>query len=107
MAAQIAIQKLIAEGEINENPFTDSVAAVSTGIYQDVPVLDLNYLEDKAASVDANIVMTGSEKYVEVQSSGEEASYTREELDGLLNLGSKGITEITKLQEIAIADGLA
>ena len=107
VAAQIAIQKLIAEGEINENPFTDSVAAVSTGVYQDVPVLDLNYLEDKSASVDANIVMTGSGKYVEVQSSGEEATYTREELDLLLNLGSKGIAEITKLQEIAIADGLA
>jgi ribonuclease PH len=107
VAAQIAIQKLIAEGEINENPFTDSVAAVSTGVYQDVPVLDLNYLEDKSASVDANIVMTGSEKYVEVQSSGEEATYTREELDVLLNLGRKGIAEITKLQEIAIADGLA
>ena len=107
VAAQIAIQKLLATGEIKENPFTDSVAAVSTGIYKNVPILDLNYLEDKAATVDANIVMTGSGKYVEVQSSGEEATFTREQLDELLHLGSKGITEINKLQESAIADGLA
>ena len=106
VAAQIAIQKLMAEGKLEENPFTDSVAAVSVGVYQNVPVLDLNYLEDKAATVDANLVMTGSGKYVEVQSSGEEATFTREELDVLLELGSKGIAEITALQDRAIAQGL-
>jgi ribonuclease PH len=106
VAAQIAIQKLMAEGKLEENPFTDSVAAVSVGVYQNVPVLDLNYLEDKAATVDANLVMTGSGKYVEVQSSGEEATFTREELDLLLELGSKGIAAITALQDSAIAQGL-
>ena len=106
VAAQIAIQKLLAKGELEENPFTDSVAAVSVGIFQDTPVLDLNYLEDKDASVDSNLVMTGSGKYVEVQGSGEEATFSREELDTLLQLGAKGIAEINELQEAAIQDGL-
>ncbi|WP_269526656.1 ribonuclease PH [Coraliomargarita parva] len=106
VAAQIAVQKLIAEGKLSENPFTDSVAAISVGVFEAVPVLDLNYIEDKAASVDANLVMTGSGKYVEVQSSGEEATFTREELDTLLELGAKGIQELTALQAEAIAAGL-
>ncbi|MDP4879562.1 MAG: ribonuclease PH, partial [Opitutales bacterium] len=94
-------------GKLAENPFTDSVAAVSVGVFQVVPVLDLNYPEDKDATVDANIVMTGSGKYVEVQSSGEEATFSRDDLDQLLELGAKGITEINALQEAAIAAGLA
>lgn len=106
VAAQIAIRKLIAEGQLAENPFTDSVAAVSVGVFQNTPVLDLNYLEDKDASVDANIVMTGSGKYVEVQSSGEEATFDRAELDTLLALGATGIAEINQLQEAAIEAGL-
>lgn len=107
VAAQIAVQKLIAQGELAENPFTDSVAAVSAGVFQGVPVLDLNYPEDKDATVDANIVMTGSGKFVEVQSSGEEATFTREELNTLLDLGAGGIETINQLQATAIADGLA
>ena len=67
VAAQIAIQKLIAEGQLEANPFNDSVAAVSVGIYKENPVLDLNYLEDKDASVDANLVMTGTGKCVEAR----------------------------------------
>ena len=106
VAAQIAIQKLMAAGQLAENPFTDSVSAVSAGVYQNVPVLDLNYPEDKNATVDANIVMTGSGKFVEVQSSGEEATFSRAELDQLLELGEKGIREINQLQEAAIAEGL-
>lgn len=106
VAAQIAVRKLIADGKLEENPFNDAVAAVSVGVFKDTPVLDLNYPEDKDATVDANIVMTGSGKYVEVQSSGEEATFTREELDSLLALGAKGIEEISQLQEAAIAEGL-
>lgn len=105
VAAQIAINKLLAEGKISENPFIDSVAAVSVGVYKGTPVLDLNYPEDKDASVDANIVMTGTGKYVEVQSSGEEATFDRTELDSLLALGSKGILEIGEMQKQAIKDG--
>ena len=106
VAAQIAVQKLIADKKLNENPFTDAIAAVSVGVYKNTPILDLNYPEDKDATVDANIVMTGSGKFVEVQSSGEEATFSREELDTLLALGAKGIDEISKLQEAAIAEGL-
>jgi ribonuclease PH len=106
VAAQIAIQKLIADNQLAENPFVDSVAAVSAGIFQNVAVLDLNYLEDKDATVDANIVMTGTGKFVEVQSSGEEATFSRAEMDSLLALSEKGIKEINRLQEAAIAEGL-
>ena len=106
VAAQIAIQKLIANGELEENPFTEAVAAVSVGVYQETSILDLNYPEDKDATVDANIVMTGSGKFVEVQSSGEEATFTRDELNTLLDLGAKGITKINVLQDAAITAGL-
>jgi ribonuclease PH len=106
VAAQIAIQKLIAKGELAENPFNEAVAAVSVGVYQDTAVLDLNYPEDKDATVDANIVMTGTGKFVEVQSSGEEATFTREQLDALLDLAANGITEINELQNAAIVAGL-
>ncbi|MEM8866632.1 MAG: ribonuclease PH [Verrucomicrobiota bacterium] len=107
VAAQIAVQKLLAAGKLKENPFQDAVAAVSVGVFADTPVLDLNYLEDKDASVDANIVMTGTGKFVEVQSSGEEATFSRQELDSLLELGGKGIAEICQLQEAAIQDALS
>lgn len=107
VAAQIAVQKLLIAGEIKENPFSDSVAAVSAGVFENTPVLDLNYIEDKDASVDANLVMTGSGKFVEVQSSGEEATFSHEELDALLELGAKGIQSITDLQAAAIKLALA
>jgi ribonuclease PH len=107
VAAQIAVQKKIAAGELAENPFNDSVAAVSVGVYRDTPVLDLNYPEDKDASVDANLVMTGGGQFVEVQSSGEEATFSREQLDTLLALGADGIATITQLQNEAIQAGLA
>lgn len=106
VAAQIAVQKLIASDKISENPFIDSVAAVSAGVFEDTPILDLNYIEDKDATVDANLVMTGSGKFVEVQSSGEEATFSHGDLDTLLELGAKGIAEINLLQEDAISEGL-
>ena len=107
VAAQIAIGKLLDGGQLTENPFTNSVAAVSVGVYQDTPLLDLNYLEDKDAAVDANLVMTGSGQYVEVQSSGEESTFSRNQLNELLALGSKGVNEIIQLQELAISEGLS
>ena len=82
------------------------MAAVSAGVFNGTPVLDLNYIEDKDATVDANLVMTGSGKFVEVQSSGEEATFSSEDLDILLELGVKGITEINRIQEDAITKGL-
>ena len=106
VAAQFSIKRLIAADKLAENPFNEAVAAVSVGVYRNTPILDLNYPEDKDATVDANLVMTSLGKYVEVQSSGEEATFSREEMDTLLGLGAKGISEITELQNAAIAEGL-
>lgn len=102
VAAKLAVEKFIAAGKIAENPFTDSVAAVSVGMYQQTPVLDLCYLEDKDADVDANVVMTGSGRFVELQSSGEEATFSPEELSSMISLAKKGITEISEIQARAL-----
>ncbi|MAV39038.1 MAG: ribonuclease PH [Puniceicoccaceae bacterium] len=102
IAAQIAIERLISDKQLEQNPFKDSVAAVSAGIYQGTALLDLDYREDKDAEVDANIVMTGSGNYVEVQSSGEEATYTDAQLNELIRLGKDGIQILTQLQRDAV-----
>ena len=102
VAASLAVNKLIASGAIKETPFTDYIAAVSVGIYNDNLVLDLPYEEDKDAQVDANIAMTASGKFVEVQSSGEEATFEFSQLCEMINLAKEGILEITKKQKEAI-----
>ena len=102
VAAKMAVDRLIRDNVLTENPFVDSVAAVSVGVFFDEEVLDLNYQEDKDASVYANIVMTGSGKFVEVQSSGEEATFDDNQLQNLLKLARKGINELTALQQKAI-----
>jgi ribonuclease PH len=98
LAARLAIQKLLAGNKLRENPLTDSVAAVSAGIFQGNAFLDLNYVEDKDAEVDSNIVMTGRGQFVELQSSGEEATFTHEQLLSLTALAQKGLKEIAALQ---------
>src|SRR6266540_1921887 len=75
LATRLAVQKLLDAKKILENPLVDSVAAVSAGIFNGQDLLDLNYIEDKDAEVDANIVMTGRGQFVELQSSGEEATF--------------------------------
>src|SRR4051794_9577975 len=84
LAARLAIQKLLDAKRITENPLTDSAAAVSVGIFGGDALLDLNYVEDRDAEVDANVVMTGLGQFVEVQSSGEESTFSQEQLDSLL-----------------------
>ena len=79
LAARLAVQQLLDTRKISENPLADSVAAVSAGICGGEALLDLNYVEDRDAEVDANVVMTGQGRYVEVQSSGEEATFTPEQ----------------------------
>ena len=79
-----------------------SVAAVSVGLLDDQALLDLNYVEDKDADVDLNLVMTGDGRFVEVQAGGEEATFTPEQLDKLLKLGKQGIATITSLQRQAL-----
>jgi len=83
---------------IGELPVRDFVAAVSVGIYQGVPVLDLDYAEDSACDTDMNVVMTGSGRFVEVQGTAEAQPFTRAELDTLLALAAKGIGELVALQ---------
>jgi ribonuclease PH len=80
----------------------DSVAAVSVGLLDDVELLDLDYPEDKDAQVDLNLVMTGSGEFIEVQGTGEEATFSRSQLDRLLKLGKLGIDAITKEQKHAL-----
>ena len=81
---------------------TDSVAAVSVGLLGGQEVLDLEYVEDRDAEVDLNLVMTGGGQFVEVQGTGEEATFTRKQLDGLLELGAAGVARITKAQKAAL-----
>jgi ribonuclease PH len=81
----------------------DSVAAVSCGIYRGAPVLDLDYLEDVEAHTDANFVMTGSGKFVEIQGTAEQVPFSRDELNALMELAEQGIGELTLLQQAALA----
>jgi ribonuclease PH len=98
LAARLAIQKLLDAKKIPENPLTDSVAAVSVGIFGGDALLDLNYVEDKDAEVDANVVMTGRGQFVEVQSSGEESTFSHEQLESLIALAKTGLQELTAIQ---------
>ena len=98
LAARLAVQKLIDEKKLKENPFRDSIAAVSVGIYEGEPVLDLPYVEDRDASVDFNVVMTGQGEFVELQGTGEEATFSEAELAKLIALAKKGISEISTMQ---------
>jgi ribonuclease PH len=98
LATRLAIQKLLDAKKIAENPLTDSVAAVSAGVFAGHSLLDLNYVEDKEAEVDANIVMTGRGQFVELQSSGEESTFSQDQLQSLIVLGQKGLKELAALQ---------
>lgn len=98
VAARLAIQKLLDAKKIAENPLADTVAAVSVGLFDGEPLLDLNYLEDKDAEVDANVVMTGAGRFVEVQGSGEESTFTHEQLQSLLGLAKNGLQELAGIQ---------
>jgi len=98
LAARLAIQKLLDAKKIAENPLVDSVAAVSAGVFGGETLLDLNYVEDKDAEVDANIVMTGRGQFVEVQGSGEETTFSNDQLQGLLVIAQKGLKELSSLQ---------
>jgi ribonuclease PH len=102
VATAIACNRLMAAGKIKDFPLTQLVAAVSCGVFEHVPVLDLNYLEDKAATVDFNVVMTESGKFVEVQGSGEEAVFSSEEMAAMLDLAKTGIAELIEKQKQAI-----
>jgi ribonuclease PH len=105
--AFVALADALADKEFFPQPkgiVKDSVAAVSIGLVNDVELLDLDYSEDKDAEVDMNLVMTGSGQFVEVQGTGEEATFSRSQLDRLLKLGKLGIDAVTKSQRQALDD---
>lgn len=98
VACNLAIDKLLKNGDLEADPFKDSIAAVSVGIYKETEILDLNYPEDRDATVDFNVVMTGRGNYVEVQGTGEEAVFSEEQLQRLLSLAKEGCITITNEQ---------
>jgi ribonuclease PH len=103
VAMQMACQRLIEEGLIDQSPIVDSVAAVSIGMLGGGVRLDLEYVEDSTADVDMNLVATGSGQLVEVQSSAEGNTFSRAELDAMLDLGLAGCNQIRELQRAALA----
>jgi ribonuclease PH len=103
VAAQDAVNWLIAKGLLSKSPIKDAVAAVSVGIVEGTPLLDLEYTEDAACDTDMNVVMTGTGGFVEVQGTAEGASFSRAEMDALLALAAKGIGELVAAQRAALA----
>jgi ribonuclease PH len=102
VALQRAMQKLIDDKKLTESPLITPVAAVSVGIVDGQPLLDLCFTEDVGASVDMNLVMTGAGEFVEVQGTGEESSFTEQELAAMIALGKKGIRELLDMQQAAV-----
>lgn len=103
VALSLAVQKLRGEGLISVDPFRSPVAAVSLGVVDGRPVLDLNYVEDSGAEVDMNLVMNGAGEFIELQASGEEATFSDAHLSELLRLGRLGIRQLLDLQQTALA----
>jgi ribonuclease PH len=104
VALALAIRRLTQEGKLTESPLLSAVAAVSVGLIGGEAMLDLCYVEDVAASVDMNIVMNAADEFIEVQGTGEEATFTRAQLDGLLEFGRLGIRQLLDAQNRALAE---
>jgi ribonuclease PH len=101
IAARDAVNSLLQSDVLKADPIIDSVAAISVGIYQGVPVLDLDYPEDSSCDTDMNVVMTGKGGMIEVQGTAEGAAFSRPELNALLDLAQEGIRDLTQLQKEA------
>ena len=104
VAAQDAVAKLLAQGKLAQSPIRDHVAAISVGIVQGTPLLDLEYTEDAACDTDMNVVMTGAGHFVEVQGTAEGAAFTRQEMDALLVLAEKGIRDLVAMQKQSLSN---
>ena len=104
VAAALACRHLMSAGLIKKNPIRQFVAAVSVGVVNGAPVLDLDYIEDKDAAVDMNVVMTAAGAFVEVQGSGEESTFTGEELTAMLALARSGIGELLAAQRAVLGE---
>ena len=103
VALHMAVNKLLSDGRITENPIREAVAAVSVGVVGGVPLLDLDYPEDSGCDSDVNIVMTASGKIIEIQGTAEGAPFTIEELGKLITLAQKGIAELVQHQQNALS----
>jgi ribonuclease PH len=103
VAATLALGRLLLTGDIQEWPLVEQLAAVSVGIVGGQPLLDLEYVEDQAAEVDMNVVATAGGSLVEIQGTGEKRSFTRQEMDALIELAMKGIGELAAAQNAALA----
>ena len=104
VALQDAVSGLLQQGLITETPVKDAIAAISVGIYQGTPVLDLDYLEDSECDTDMNVVMLGSGHFVEVQGTAEGHAFSRAEMDELLELAKCGIEQLIEMQRTALAN---
>jgi ribonuclease PH len=102
----LAVRKLIVEGKLAENPLIHPVAAVRVGVLAGQPLLDLAYVEDAAAAVDLNLVMNGAGEFIEVQGTGEESTFSQEQLSAMLKLGEAGIRQLLRAQQDALASAV-
>jgi ribonuclease PH len=102
VALSLAIRKMMAEGKLLETPLLHAVAAVSVGIVEKQPLLDLCYTEDAAAEVDLNLVMNAAGEFIELQGTGEEATFTEAQLAHMLTLGKSGVSELLEAQKAAL-----
>jgi ribonuclease PH len=102
VALNLACKKLVSTGKLKASPIVSEVAAVSVGIVEGTPVLDLKYEEDSNADVDMNIVSTGTGKFIEIQGTAEQEPFSREEMDAMLELAEKGVNELFTIQRYAL-----
>ena len=103
VALSLAIRKLLVDGKLKESPILHGIAAVSVGIVGGHPMLDLCYVEDAAAEVDMNLVMNDDGDFIELQGSGEESTFSQDQLDSMLDLGKEGIRQLLDIQQQALA----
>ena len=102
VALRLATRYLLEEGVIKTDPILDHVAAISCGVFADVPVLDLDYEEDSQAEADANFVLTGGGDIVEIQATGERRGFTQGEFEALFSLARSGIADLVKMQKATV-----
>ncbi len=102
VALRLAVNKLMKAGDVISDPMVDPVAAVSCGIYAGQPVLDLDYPEDSEAGVDGNFIMTASKRLIEVQMSAEGSTYSREQMNQLMDLAEQGVDTLVAAQLAAV-----
>ena len=104
IALEMAMRRLVEKGMLAENPIIANIAAISVGTVKGVPVLDLMYTEDSEAEVDMNVIMNDKGEFIEIQGTGEEATFSRKELNELLDLAEKGIYELLDIQRKEIEE---